>query len=373
MKKIPIAGPWITQLEIDCVTDAVTNSWYDGAGKYEHLFETEFARYLGVKYAISLPHCTSAIHLSLLALGVGRNDEVIAPDITWIASAAPISYVGAQPVFADVDPVTWCIDPESLESCITNKTKAIIVVDLYGGMPDMEAILTVANRHGLPIIEDAAEAIGSEYRGRKAGSFGSTGVFSFHGSKTLTTGEGGLLATNNKEIYERVLFLRDHGRIPGDVSFSNTEIAYKYKMSSLQAALGYAQLKRIDELVNKKREIFSWYQKRLGDTPFLILNSEPEDTKNSYWMSSIIVDEKLDWPKLKLMNALSQKGIDSRPFFSPLSNIPAFKDLPQAKIAQQRNKVACKINAQALNLPSALILQINQVEYICDSLLSIIL
>jgi len=372
MKKIPVAGPWITQKEIETVKDAVANNWYQGSGKYENLFETEFANYLGVKHTVSLPHCTSAIHLSLLAFGVGRDDEVIVPDITWIASAAPISYVGAQPIFADVDPRTWCIDADALESCITAKTKAIILVDLYGSMPDMDAVLAVANRYGIPVIEDAAEAIGSEYKKRKAGSFGRTSVFSFHGSKTLTTGEGGLLATNDTELYKRVLFLRDHGRVPGDVSFNNTEVAFKYKMSSLQAALGYAQLKRIDQLVNKKRDIFSWYKERLGNIPFLNLNAEPAGTKNSYWMTSVIIGEKLDWPKLKLMGALAEKNIDTRPFFSPLSSIPAYKNSNQAKIAQKHNLNAYRISRQAVNLPSALILEEKDIEYVCHNLKQIL-
>lgn len=372
MNKIPVAGPWITRKEIEAVMDAVTNNWYDGAGKYEALFEGEFARYLGVKHCVSLPHCTSAIHLSLVALGVGKGDEVIVPDITWIATAAPINYVGATPVFADVNPVTWCLDAGALESCITHKTKAIIAVDLYGGMPDMDEILAVAERHDIPIVEDAAEAIGSEFRGRKAGSFGKTGVFSFHGSKTLTTGEGGLLATEDTVLYERILFLRDHGRVPGDVSFNNTEVAYKYKMSSLQAAMGYAQLQRIDELVNKKRQIFKWYRQRLADVGYLQFNAEPEGTKNSYWMSSIIVDEKREWPKLKLMDALAQKGIDSRPFFNPLSTIPAYKDTRQAAIARQRNRQAIKLSRQAVNLPSALILTQEDIAYVCEVLLELL-
>ncbi|KPK35308.1 MAG: glutamine--scyllo-inositol aminotransferase [Nitrospira bacterium SG8_35_1] len=372
MKKIPIAGPWISNEEIDTVTDAVTTSWYEGTGKYEQLFESSFAEYLGLRHAVSVPHCTSAIHLSLLALGVGYGDEVIVPDITWIASAAPISYVGAQPVFADIDPVTWCLHPTALESCISDKTKAIIVVDLYGGMPDMDLIFSVAQQHGLPVIEDAAEAIGSEYKNKKAGSFGKTGVFSFHGSKTLTTGEGGLLATNDTELYNRVLFLRDHGRIPGDVSFNNTEIAYKYKMSSLQAALGYAQLNRVEELVNKKRQIFSWYRQRLEDASYLQLNAEPKGTKNSYWMSSVIVDEKRKWPKLKLMKALAQRGIDSRPFFNPLSSIPAYKDSEQAAIARQRNQHAYQLSRQAINLPSALRLSQEDVTYVCEVLLELL-
>ncbi|MBE9572603.1 MAG: DegT/DnrJ/EryC1/StrS family aminotransferase, partial [Proteobacteria bacterium] len=236
MNKIPVSGPWITQKEIDYVADAAANAWYENANMYHERFEKAFAEYLGVKYAVTLPSCTSALHLSLLALGMGPSDEVIVPDVTWIASAAPIIYVGATPVFADMDEKTWCMSVESFEECITPKTKAIIPVDLYGGVPDWDRILEIASRHNIAVIEDAAEAIGSEYKGKKAGVFGDTGTFSFHGSKTMTTGEGGMLVTDNRDIFERVLFLRDHGRKPGDVMFFNAEVGYKYKMSSMQAA-----------------------------------------------------------------------------------------------------------------------------------------
>src|SRR6266850_1354070 len=197
MERIPVAGPSITQKEIDYVTDAVTNAWYGNANVYHDRFEKAFAEYLGLRYAMTLPSCTSAIHLALLALGVGPGDEVIVPDATWIASAAPITYVGATPVFADIDERTWCLSAKSFEACITSKTRAVIPVDLYGNIPDMDAIEGVARQHQIAIVEDAAEAIGSEYKGRKAGSFGDASVFSFHGSKTLTTGEGGMLVTND--------------------------------------------------------------------------------------------------------------------------------------------------------------------------------
>src|SRR6266576_5644969 len=258
MERIPVAGPSITQKEIDYVTDAVTNAWYGNANVYHERFEKAFADYLGLTYAIALPSCTSAIHLSLLALGVGPGDEVVVPDATWIATAAPITYVGATPVFADIDEGTWCLSAGSFQECITGKTKAVIPVDLYGNMPDMDEILEVAARNNISVIEDAAEAAGAEYKGKKAGSFGDAGVFSFHGSKTLTTGEGGMLVTDRDDIHRQVLFLRDHGRQPGDNLFRNTEVAYKYKMSSMQAALGLAQLERIDELIEHKREIFDW-------------------------------------------------------------------------------------------------------------------
>src|SRR5438105_13855476 len=225
MQRIPVSGPWITQKEIDYVADAAANAWYADANIYHLRFERAFADYLGVRFAMALPSCTSALHLSLLALGVGAGDEVIVPDATWIASVAPVCYVGATPVFADIDPETWCLSAGSLEECITPRTRAVIPVDLYGNLPDMDAIGDITRRHRLAVIEDAAEAIGSEYCGRKAGSFGDTGTFSFHGSKTLTTGEGGMLVTDREDIYRRAAVLRDHGRQPGDTMFFNSEIA----------------------------------------------------------------------------------------------------------------------------------------------------
>ncbi|MCL5097239.1 MAG: DegT/DnrJ/EryC1/StrS family aminotransferase, partial [Candidatus Omnitrophica bacterium] len=230
MERIFVAGPWITQKEIEYVTDAAAHAWYANANMYHQRFEQAFARHLGVRYAMALPSCTSAIHLALLALGIGPGDEVIVPEITWIASAAPVTYVGAATVFADIDPLTWCLSAESFERCITPRTKAVIPVDLYGNLPDMDALREVARSHGVAIIEDAAQSVGAQFKGKPAGSFGTAGVFSFHGTKTLTTGEGGLLATDREDLYQRALVLRDHGRRPGDPMFYNAEVAYKYKM-----------------------------------------------------------------------------------------------------------------------------------------------
>ena len=191
MDWIPVAGPWVTEKEVRYTADAAANGWYSSHNVYPERFERGFAEYVGVAHATSLPSCTSALHLALAALGIGPGDEVIVPDATWIATSAPISYVGAAPVFADIDGESWCLDPAALERAISPRTKAAIVVDLYGNMADMDAIAAIAKKHGIAIIEDAAEAVGSEYRGRKAGSFGDVATFSFHGSKTLTTGEGG--------------------------------------------------------------------------------------------------------------------------------------------------------------------------------------
>lgn len=370
--RIPVSGPWITQKEIDCVTDAVTNAWYEKHNIYQAQFEAAFAGHLGARFAIALPSCTSAIHLSLLALDIGAGDEVIVPDITWIASSAPITYVGATPVFADIDPHTWCLSAASLDACITPRTKAVMPVDLYGGMPDWDAILEVARRRRIAVIEDAAEAVGSEYRGKKAGSFGDAGVFSFHGSKTLTTGEGGMLVTDRADIHQRAQVLRDHGRPPGDKSFFNAEVAHKYKMSSLQAALGLAQLRRIDELVGRKREIFGWYQAALHGTAGIALNAEPAGTKNSYWMNTIVTDPASGLEKEKIIERMSLAGIDCRPFFHPLSALPAYREFGEAGKARQRNAVSYRLSPHGVNLPSGLNLTKETVTYVTDNLKGIL-
>src|SRR5262245_37949412 len=368
MERLLVSGPSITQREIDYVTDAVTNAWYAKANLYHERFERAFAEYVGRRYAIALPSCTSAIHLSLAALGVGPGDNVIVPDATWIASSAPVTYVGAAPVFADMDQHTWCLSAESLEACLTPQTKAVIVVDLYGSMPDWNAILEVARRRGVAVIEDAAEAIGSEYAGRKAGGFGDASVFSFHGSKTLTTGEGGMLLTDDEELYRRALFLRDHGRKPGDRMFFNHEVAYKYKMSSMQAALGLAQLERIEELLAKKQQIFSWYKRELNGVEGVSLNYEAPETRNIFWMVTVVLDPRLGIGKERLMELLDAHNIDTRPFFFALSSIPAYRDTVQAEAARERNHVAYRVTPYGLNLPSGLNLTEEKVVYVCESL-----
>ncbi len=368
MERLPIAGPSITQREIDYAADAATHSWYERAGEYQRRFEEGFATYLGVKYAVSLPSCTSGLHLALAALGIGPGDEVIVPDLTWIASAAPVQYVGATPVFADVDEQTWCLCAESVRTCLTENTKAILPVDLYGGMPDYAALRAIASEHNLNIIEDAAEAIGSEIYDQKAGTLGDVAAFSFHGSKTFTTGEGGMLVTDDDVLYSRVLHLRDHGREPGDVYFRNTEVAFKYKMPPVAAAIGLAQVERAEELVARKREVFEWYREGLAEVEGITLNDEPAGTKNTYWMVTAILDPKLDWPKEKMMEALDKEGIDSRPMFYPLSSLPAYVGQAEAVLAAQRNEVSYRLSPWGINLPSALCLDRLQIERVVKTL-----
>lgn len=372
MEHIPVSGPWITQKEIEYVTDAVTHAWYDKANMYHERFEKAFSEYLGVPYAVTLPSCTSAIHLSLTALGIGPGDEVIVPDVTWIASVAPVCYVGAKPVFADIDSDTWCLSPESYKSLITARTKAVIPVDLYGNMPPMDEIVGISHERGIAVIEDAAEAIGSTYKSRKAGSFGDTGVFSFHGSKTLTTGEGGILVTSRKDIFNRVQILRDHGRRPEDKGFYNAEVAFKYKMSSMQAALGLAQLERIDELIARKLQIFSWYRNFLSDQTGVTLNYEGPNTRNTYWMVTVIIAPSYNLQKEELIRLMGERGISCRPFFYPLSSLPAFGESPDTRRAQTSNRNSYAISPYGINLPCGMNIDEEKARYICHSLIEIL-
>lgn len=372
MTRFPVAGPSITDREISYVTQAVKEAWYDNANMFHQRFESAFASHCGRKYAVSLPSCTSGLHLALLALGVGRDDEVIVPDTTWIASVAPVAYVGATPVFADIDDRSWCLSPEAFERAITPRTKAAIVVDLYGSMPNWERLKEIAASRNVVLIEDAAEAIGSLWNGRRAGAFGSMSAFSFHGSKTLTTGEGGMLVLDDDALLERILVARDHGRRPGDIMFFNQEVGYKYKMSSMQAALGLAQLERIDELVGMKRQIFDWYREELSEWNSGWLTPDIEGLYNSYWMVTLILDSHLRIGKETLVTALRDRGVDARPFFHPLSELPAFRNTPQAEIAHSRNLISYAISPYGINLPSALSLTREDVQKVCSILREVI-
>lgn len=359
-EKIFITKPSITDLEISYVNDAITNGWGAKCYDYIYRFEKSFAEYLETQYAMATSSCTGAIHLALMALGVKAGDEVILPDITWIASVEPVLYIGAKPVFVDVLPDSWCIDPQKFEAAISPKTKAVIPVHVYGNLCEMDEIIAISDKHNIKVLEDAAEGLGSEYKGRKAGSIGDVGVFSFHGTKTLSTGEGGILVTNDAEILEKAKILNDHGRNPKDNKvFWMRDYGYKYKMSNLQAAMGCAQIERADELVEKKRQIFYWYQELFGDFPCQ-MNPEPDYVKNSYWMPTIILDKDLDVDRFDLMNYLKEKNIDSRPFFYPLSSLPMFDEVPE-------NTVSYDIYDLGINLPSHHDMDFGQVERVVEA------
>jgi perosamine synthetase len=366
-ERIPVAGPSITDREVALVADAARNAWYSDHYIFNSRFERAMADYLGVKFAVSVPHCTAALHLALAASGIGPGDEVIVPDVTWIASAAPVIYVGAEPVFVDIRADTWCLDIDAVSRAIGPKTKAIIGVDLYGSLCDWKALQEIAERHDLLLIEDAAEAIGSSCRGRKAGSFGKVGTFSFHGSKTIATGEGGMLVTNDETIFNRVLNLRDHGRDPGDRFFLNAEVGFKYRMNAVTAALGCAQMERIDELIGMKLAIAGWYRERLQDLPHVEMNHHPMDGINSCWMFTVIPDADYGLDKFALMSAMQARNIDTRPFFSPLSSLPAFNDRPVAKRFCKPDDVGVGLSRRGVNLPSGYMMTEQLVDIVCGA------
>lgn len=289
--KIPYAKPSITQLEIDYVNDAITNGWGEQRNSYIDRFESEFAKHLDVKFAIATSSCTGALHMGLSALDIGPGDEVILADSNWIATVAPVVHLGATPIFVDVLCDTWCIDSSLVEEAITKNTKAILATHLYGNLANMKELLAIGSRYGLPVIEDAAEAIGSKYFGRRAGSIGRFGVFSFHGSKTISTGEGGMLVTNDAELYEKVLTLSNHGRDRIESRmFWPSVVGFKYKMSNVQAAMGCAQLLRINELVRKRQETLLSYKKALLPLDNVSMNPDQEGCENGAWMPTVIFE-----------------------------------------------------------------------------------
>lgn len=370
LNKIHIAGPWITNHEIKVVEDALRNGWYEHAYDYCEKFQKSFADYHNRKYGIMTPNCTMAIHLVLTGLGIGDGDEVIVPDCTWIATAAGISYLRATPVFADIDPVHWCLDCESVKKRITPKTKAIIAVDLYGNMPNMDGLTDIAERYNIPLIEDSAEALGSVYKGVRAGKFGLASVFSFHRTKTLTTGEGGMLLLDDKQLYDRCMFLRDHGRKPGGPMYYNYEVTYKYMPFNIQAALGYAQFQRIEELVGRKREQLEMYRERLSDIDDIQLNPEPEGGVNGAWITTVVFGKSHNMTKLKAIEELAKIDIPVRPFFYPLSSLPAYPNCREKY--ETLNPAAYDISSRGINLPGAADLTTEQLDRVCDGIRTIL-
>lgn len=344
--RIQYTKPSITELEVEYVTDAARTGWGEQCYAYLQRFEAAFKTYLGSDYAIATSSCTGAMHMGLAALGIGEGDEVILADTNWIATAAPVLHLNATPVLVDILPDSWCLDPAQVEAAITPRTRAIIATHLYGNLCEMQALLAIGERYGVPVIEDAAEAIGAVYHGRRAGSMGRFGVFSFHGTKTMTTGEGGMFVTSDRALYEQVLALSNHGRVAGQSKqFWPDVLGFKYKMSNVQAALGCAQLQRIDELTARKQEILRTYRELLGDLPGVALNPEPAGVTNGAWMPTAVFAAALNITRERLQERFKLADIDARVFFYPLSKLPMF----EGYVAKP---IAADIAGRAINLPS---------------------
>jgi perosamine synthetase len=340
--KIPVYRPSLSGNEKKYILDCLDSSWISSKGEYIKKFEDGFSQYLGIKHATTVANGTLALHLALIALGVGQDDEVIVPTFTYIASVNCISYTGATPVFVDSLEATWQMNPEDIERKITPKTKAILVVHLYGHPCDMDAICAIAKKHQIFVVEDCAEAIGSKYKGRYVGTFGDIAAFSFFGNKTITTGEGGMVVTNDETLYDRAVHYKGQG-LAKYREYWHDVIGYNFRMTNMCAAIGLAQLERVEEFLQKKHSIAKQYQEGMKGLP-LIVHSETENVFHSYWMISILVET----PNIRdqVRTYLAEHGVETRPTFYPVHTMPMYSK------RYERYVVAESLGWRGINLPS---------------------
>ncbi|MEZ6131813.1 MAG: DegT/DnrJ/EryC1/StrS family aminotransferase [Planctomycetaceae bacterium] len=357
MKKIPVYKPCITEVEKKYVNECLDTEWISSRGKFVDQFEGAFADYIGVKYAISCSNGTTALHVALLALGIGPGDEVIVPTLTYIASANAVTYTGAKPIFVDSAAGTWQIDVDDVRRAITARTRAIMAVHLYGQACNMNEIVALARDHDLLVVEDCAEAIGTRIGAQHVGTFGDIASFSFYGNKTITTGEGGMVVTNNPTLRNRTSHLKGQG-LAEFREYWHDIIGYNYRMTNICAAIGCAQLERIDSTLAKKREIAGWYRARLADA--FEFQVEERGTTHSHWMVCLLV-ESAD-ARDPLRNRLAQGGVETRPVFYPVHSMPMYAH------AYRRMPVADDVASRGINLPSYPDLAADEIEYICSLL-----
>jgi len=354
---IPVAEPSLGEEELNNVVAAIKSGWISSKGKFIPEFEEEFARYCGVKYGVATSNGTSALHLALVVLEVGQGDEVIIPSLTFIATANAVRYTGAKPVFVDSHADYWCLDPEKIESRVTKRTKAIIPVHLYGHPCDMDAIIATARRHNLYIIEDAAEAHGAKYKGRRVGSFGNISCFSFYGNKIITTGEGGMCLTDDADLADKMRILKNHGMDPTKRYWHNI-IGFNYRMTNMQAAVGVAQLRKIDKFIEEKRKIARWYReglRELEEKRLVRLHPRMPWADCVYWLYSILVEDNAGVSRGRLQTGLEKSGIETRPLFYPAHTMPPYK-------SRQKFLNAEEISRKGVSLPSGGNLTRGQVE-----------
>jgi perosamine synthetase len=360
---IPVSEPNLSGKELEYVQDCIESSWISSIGKYVTKFEKLFADFCGVSHAISTSSGTSALHLALLSLGIRAGDEVIIPDLTFVASANPILYCGAKPVPVDVDRMSWNLDPSKIEERITTNTKAIMAVHLYGNPCDMDQILKIARKYRLNVIEDAAEAHGASYKGKRVGGIGDLGAFSFYGNKIITTGEGGMITTNNKEFAKEIRMLRDHAMSPSR-RYWHDVLGYNYRLTNIQAAIGVAQMEQIDSFIETKRRNASLYKSFLNDVNGITLPPESEDCNSVYWMYSVLIEDVFGVSRDELIVKLAEKNIDSRPFFYPLNHLPMYNNNESFPVAEE-------LSFKGINLPSATTLTEEDIKVVCNALNSI--
>ena len=355
---IPVAEPEMSGKELEYVTDCIATNWVSSVGKYVELFEQKFSNFCETKFGVATSSGTTALHLALEVLGIGKEDEVIVPSLSFIATANAVAYTGAKPVFVDVSADTWTMDPNEVKKAITLKTKAIIPVHLYGHPADMDSICAIAKKYNLFVIEDAAEAHGAEYKGKKVGSLSDMACFSFFGNKIITTGEGGMITTDNLDFKEKAKMLRSHG-MSKKKKYWHPCVGFNYRLTNIQAALGVAQLEKIDDVIKRKRHNAHLYNGFLKDVKGVTLPPEKEWAKNVFWMYSILIENDYGTTRDALMKKLIDCGIDTRPVFYPIHSMPPYgekKKLPETE----------KISSKGLSLPSAAMLAEQKIKRICE-------
>lgn len=356
--KYPVYQPSLTGNEKKYVMDCMDSTWISSKGKYLQKFEESFSNFIGVKYSTGVCNGTVAIYLALAAAGIQRGDEIIVPTFTYIASANPIAQIGAVPVFCDSEKESWQMSPEDAESKITSKTKAMIIPHLYGNCCDMDKITKIAHKHNLLIIEDCAEAIGTKYKGKCVGTFGDISCFSFFGNKTITTGEGGMVVSNNLELYNHAVALKTQG-VSKTKEYWHDIAGYNFRMTNIEAAIGLAQLEQVEKFINQKRQIAQWYMEELKDFPFEF-NKEGHDVYHTYWMVSCLLENTDMRDSFK--NFLRENGIETRPTFYPATAMPMYKQ------DETKYPIASDIAHRGINLPSYPSLTYDNVKYICEKM-----
>ena len=366
---IPVNEPLIGERELQYVTECLKTGWISSSGKFIEQFEEKWATYCSMKYGFAVSNGTAALQVSVGCLDLEQSDEVIMPTFTIISCALAVIYNGGKPILVDSDPKTWTMNITQIEKKITEKTKAIMPVHIYGHPCDMDPILELAQKYNLVIIEDAAEAHGAEYKGKKCGAFGDISCFSFYANKIITTGEGGMVLTNDDRYAEKARNLRNLC-FRKDRRFYHTELGHNFRLTNLQAAIGLAQLERIDDLVEKKRWIGRTYNEKLKDIPGLFLPIEKSWAKNVYWMYGVVLDESTGMDAVEFAKRLREHGIDTRPFFLGMHEQPIFHNMGLFK--DEHYAVAERIAKQGLYLPSGLTLTEKEIDIVVNAVREVI-
>jgi perosamine synthetase len=364
---IPVCRPWLCGREKEYVNRALEMNWISSNGQFIEEFERAFARLCNCEFGVSCSSGLAALHLACVALGLRRGDEVVVPSFTMIASVNAVVYTGATPVLVDADKDTYCMDVKNIENKITNRTRAIMPVHIYGHPCDMDAIRKIADEHELHIIEDAAEAHGAEYKGEKCGSLSDIGCFSFYANKILTTGEGGMCVTHDRKLADRMRMLRNHAF--GSSRFTHHEVGFNYRMTNIQAAIGLAQVENANKLIEARRGVGLRYNRLLSNGP-LVLPIEREYAKNVYWMYGVVLKDQVELSRDQVMQQLEERGIETRPFFVPMNRQPVFRNrtVENAPDCDGEYPVADKISQRGFYLPSSSNLSETEMNQVCENL-----